>query len=112
MALNPGLGNIGAGASRNPLNPGLGNIGGNTRPTINPSIGNKGVPGFADNVNFYTGETYNSAVLKNINNALSDKYDEYMEKYTVRKPEYQEEEEDTSLNDFFGMSSESEGDYP
>lgn len=72
MALNPGLGNIGAGAGRNPLNPGLGNIGGNKRPTINPSIGNKGVPGFADNINFYTGETYNSAVLKNINNALSD----------------------------------------
>lgn len=72
MALNPGLGNIGAGASRNPLNPGLGNIGGNKRPTINPSIGNQGVSGFADNVNFYTGETYNSAALKNINNALSD----------------------------------------
>ena len=72
MALNPGLGNIGAGAGRNPLNPGLGNIGGNKRPTINPSIGNQGVPGFADNVNFYTGEAYNSAALKNINNALSD----------------------------------------
>lgn len=72
MALNPGLGNIGAGAGRNPLNPGLGNIGGNKRPTINPSIGNKGVPGFADNVNFYTGETYNSAALMKFNNALSD----------------------------------------
>ena len=72
MALNPGLGNIGVGAGRNPLNPGLGNIGGSIKPTINPSIGNKGVPGFADNVNFYTGEAYNSAVLKNINNSLSD----------------------------------------
>ena len=72
MALNPGLGNIGAGTGRNPLNPGLGNIGGNKRPTINPSIGNQGVPGFADNINFYTGEAYNSAALKNINNALSD----------------------------------------
>ena len=72
MALNPGLGNIGAGAGRNPLNPGLGNIGGNKRPTINPSIDNKGVPGFADNVNFYTGAAYNSAALKSINNALSD----------------------------------------
>ena len=72
MALNPGLGNIGAGAGRNPLNPGLGNIGGNKRPTINPSIGNQGVPGFADNVNFYTGEAYNSAALMKVNNALSD----------------------------------------
>ena len=72
MALNPGLGNTGVGAGRNPLNPGLGNIGGSIKPTINPSIGNRGVPGFADNVNFYTGEAYNSAVLKNINNSLSD----------------------------------------
>ena len=57
---------------------------------------------------------FKGGLAKNLglNNALSDKYDEYMEKYTVRKPEYQEEEEDTSLNDFFGMSSESEGDYP
>ena len=74
MALNPGLGNIGAGASRNPLNPGLGNIGGNKRPTINPSIGNQSVPGFADNVNFYTGEAYNSAALMKVNNALSDNH--------------------------------------
>ena len=72
MALNPSIGHIGIGAGRNPLNPGLGHIGGNKRPTINPSIGNKGVPGFADNVNFYTGEAYNSAILKGINNALSD----------------------------------------
>lgn len=72
MALNPGLGNIGAGAGRNPLNPGLGNIGVSTRPTLNPSIGNKGVPGFADNLNFYTGEAYNSAALMKVNNALSD----------------------------------------
>lgn len=72
MALNPGLGNIGAGAGRNLLNPGLGNIGGNKKPTINPSIGNQGVPGFADNVNFYTGEAYNSAALMKVNNALSD----------------------------------------
>ena len=72
MALNPGLGNIGAATGRNPFNPGLGNIGGDKRPTINPSIGNQGVPGFADNVNFYTGETYNSAALMKFNNALSD----------------------------------------
>lgn len=72
MALNPGLGNIGAGAGRNPLNPGLGNIGGDKRPTINPSLGNPGVPGFADNLNFYTGKTYNSAALMKFNNALSD----------------------------------------
>lgn len=53
---------------------------------------------------------FKGALAKNLglNNALSDKYSEYMEKYTVKKPEYQEEDEESNLEDFFGINTESE----
>lgn len=72
MALNPSIGNKGVSTSRGYLNPSIGNKGVSTRPTLNPRIGDHGVPGFADNLNFYTGEAYNSAALMKVNNALSD----------------------------------------
>ena len=71
MALNPSIGNAGVGLKPY-INPSIGNQGVGLKPHINPSIGNQGVPGFADNVNFYTGEAYNSAALMKVNNALSD----------------------------------------
>lgn len=53
---------------------------------------------------------FKGALAKNLglNNALSDKYSEYMEKYTIKKPEYQEEYEESNLEDFFGTNTESE----